>query len=201
MALTVASPTAGTLQIQGAYIIGTLDGSGNFVQFTGSAYPIAPDKGGTGIANNAASTLTISGSFGTTITVTGATSVTLPTAGTLATLAGTEALTNKTINGLTVDATTGTLRIADSKILTVNQSASLTGDDGATIGYGGGLAISGGKILTVTSTMTISGEGGSIDIGTGVTLSAIAAATPCANGTVTPVISITTVGGIITAIS
>ena len=37
--------------------------------------------GGTGIANNAASTITISGSYSTTLTVTGTTALTLPTAG------------------------------------------------------------------------------------------------------------------------
>jgi len=69
------------------------------------AVPVTADKGGTGIANNAASTLTISGNFGTTVTVTGATTVTLPTAGTLATLAGTETLSAKTI--IAVDGTVG----------------------------------------------------------------------------------------------
>lgn len=44
-------------------------------------------QGGTGIANNAASTITISGNFGTTFTVSGTTSLTLPTSGTLTTLA------------------------------------------------------------------------------------------------------------------
>ncbi len=44
-------------------------------------------QGGTGIANNAASTITISGNFGTTITVSGTTTVTFPTSGTLTTLA------------------------------------------------------------------------------------------------------------------
>jgi hypothetical protein len=44
---------------------------------------VGPAKGGTGVANNAASTITISGNFATTFTVTGATGVTLPTSGTL----------------------------------------------------------------------------------------------------------------------
>lgn len=48
---------------------------------------LSPARGGTGVANNAASTITISGSFGTTLTVTGVTALTLPTSGTLATTA------------------------------------------------------------------------------------------------------------------
>ncbi len=44
---------------------------------------LSPANGGTGVANNAASTLTISGNYATTLTVTGATGVTLPTSGTL----------------------------------------------------------------------------------------------------------------------
>ena len=45
--------------------------------------PVSATQGGTGVANNVASTITISGSFGTTLTVTGTTAVTLPTSGTL----------------------------------------------------------------------------------------------------------------------
>jgi hypothetical protein len=59
-------------------------------------------NGGTGVANNASSTITISGAFGTTITVSGTTTVTLPTTGTLATLAGTETFTNKTFTNPTI---------------------------------------------------------------------------------------------------
>jgi len=59
---------------------------------------VTPAQGGTGVANNASSTLTISGAFGTTLTVSGTTAITLPTSGTLATLAGTETLTSKRIN-------------------------------------------------------------------------------------------------------
>lgn len=44
---------------------------------------LLPANGGSGIANNAASTLTISGNYATTVTVTGVTGVTLPTSGTL----------------------------------------------------------------------------------------------------------------------
>ncbi len=63
---------------------GTFDSAGNLktslASFSGI---IAPANGGTGIANNNASTVTISGNFATTLTVTGATGVTLPTSGTL----------------------------------------------------------------------------------------------------------------------
>lgn len=54
-------------------------------------------NGGTGVANNAAATLTRSGNHALTITTTNTTGVTLPTTGTLATLAGAETLSNKTI--------------------------------------------------------------------------------------------------------
>lgn len=59
-------------------------------------------QGGTGV-NNSGKTITLggnlttSGAFNTTLTVTAGTNVTLPTTGTLATLAGSEALTNKNL--------------------------------------------------------------------------------------------------------
>ncbi len=60
----------------------------NFTQFgAGVTYPITPAQGGTGVANNASSTLTISGNFGTTFTVAGTTALTLPTSGIVATTA------------------------------------------------------------------------------------------------------------------
>jgi hypothetical protein len=64
---------------------------------------LAPAFGGTGVSNTGTITLggnlTTSGANATTFTTTGTTNVTLPTTGTLATLAGTETLTNKTISG------------------------------------------------------------------------------------------------------
>ena len=59
-------------------------------------------NGGTGVANTGKTitlggNLTTSGAFATTLTATNTTSVTLPTTGTLATLAGSETLTNKTL--------------------------------------------------------------------------------------------------------
>lgn len=80
---------------------GTVAFTENLGSAAGIDYPILPQFGGTGVANNAASTITISGHFGTTFTVTGTTSVTLPTSGTLATLAGSESLANKKLGSLT----------------------------------------------------------------------------------------------------
>lgn len=78
---------------------------------------LTPDLGGTGIANNVASTLTISGSFTTTLTVTATTSITLPTSGTLyGTKSGSitssqllTSLTDGTGTGVSVFATSPTL--------------------------------------------------------------------------------------------
>ncbi len=61
-------------------------------------------SGGTGVDNTGKTitlggNLVLSGAYNLTLTQTSITNVTLPTTGTLATLAGTETLTNKTING------------------------------------------------------------------------------------------------------
>jgi hypothetical protein len=66
-------------------------------------------NGGTGVDNGTKTitlggNLTTSGAFATTLTSTAATTVTLPTTGTLATLAGTETLTNKTLTSPTLTA-------------------------------------------------------------------------------------------------
>lgn len=58
---------------------------------------LGADQGGTGVVNNAAMTVTGSGNFAYTRTLTAATNVTFPITGTLATLAGTETFTNKTL--------------------------------------------------------------------------------------------------------
>ena len=78
-----------------------VDAASYFTSLTlGSALP--PASGGTGVANNAAMTVTGSGNFAYTRTLTGTTNVTFPTTGTLATLAGSETFTNKTLTSPTL---------------------------------------------------------------------------------------------------
>jgi len=108
------------------------DASGTILQ---SGTTITAAQGGTGIANNSASTITISGAFGTTFTVSGTTAVTLPTTGTLATLAGTETFTNKTLTNPTVTNYVETLYSANtSTAITISltngtvQNLTLTGN-------------------------------------------------------------------------
>ena len=65
---------------------GTGSTSTTFVNLTSNVTGTLPaNNGGTGVANNAASTITISGNYATTLTVTGTTNVTLPTSGSLVT--------------------------------------------------------------------------------------------------------------------
>lgn len=90
------APTAGNL-VPGELAINITDGKLYYEDNLGAVQtiatkataaltvPITPANGGTGVANNAANTITFSGNYGLTMTLTNTTSVTLPTSGTIAT--------------------------------------------------------------------------------------------------------------------
>lgn len=94
----VTLPTSGTLVNTAVTSLSSLATVGTITSGTWNASVIGPAYGGTGVANNAASTITISGNFGTTFTVSNTTSLTLPTTGTVTTNAGAVTLTNKRID-------------------------------------------------------------------------------------------------------
>ena len=100
---------------------------------TWNASVITGQYGGTGVANTSKTitlggNLVTSGAYATTLTATNTTNVTLPTTGTLATLAGTETFTNKTLTSPTISslssaaATALTLQSAGTTAITVDTS-------------------------------------------------------------------------------
>ena len=139
---------------------------------------IAGAYGGTGVANTGKTitlggNLTTSGAYALTLTLSNTTSVTLPTSGTLATLAGTETFTNKTltsptINGGTATGLTGlavrdtsaaydvTIAAVSSTALTAGRTLTLDMVNAArTIKLAGNIDI--GGTLTTASSFTTSG--------------------------------------------
>ena len=122
---------------------------------------VSPTYGGTGVNNGSytitlggnvstAGALTFSGAYGVTFTSTAATSLTLPTTGTLATLAGAETLSNKTITSSSFSGTT----------VTTSGNVSI----GGTLGATGNVTLSANLTGAGAGTSTI--DGFTIDGGT-----------------------------------
>jgi len=156
----------------GAGSVTSVDVSGGTTGLTTSGGPItssgtvtlagtlAPANGGTGVANNAAMTVTGSGNFAFTRTLTAATNVTFPTTGTLSTLAGSETLTNKTLTSPTL--TTPALGTPASGNLT-----SCTADGTNKVGYQN-IPLSG--IKTASYTLVAGDVGKFVELGTSGTI-------------------------------
>ena len=148
-AMLAGSIAYGKLALTGAILNADLAGSiaasklvgtdiatvGTVTAGTWNAGIISGQYGGTGV-NNSGKTITLggnfatSGAFATTLTVTAATNVILPTTGTLATLAGTEALSNKTITASPISGSTGAFTTLAASGLFTGAAGSFAGADG-----------------------------------------------------------------------
>jgi hypothetical protein len=137
------SITADAIDIASTYVgqssITTL---GTIATGTWQGTVVDPTYGGTGV-NNGTKTITLGGSFTHTgahtlgVTTTANTSVTLPTTGTLATLAGTEALSNKTITSSSFSGTT----IAGSGLISFTDTTDAGPLGTAAVVMAGGLSV------------------------------------------------------------
>jgi hypothetical protein len=91
----LAGVATGNALISGGVGVAPSWGKVGLTTHVSGALPAA--NGGTGVANNAANTITFTGAFALGVILTNTTSVQMPTSGTLSTLAGAENLQNKTL--------------------------------------------------------------------------------------------------------
>jgi trimeric autotransporter adhesin len=153
-------------------------------------------NGGTGVANTGKTitlggSLTLSGAHNLTLTQTGATSVTLPTTGTLATLAGSETLTNKTISG-----SNNTLSNIANASLT-NSSITI---NGSSVSLGGSVTVTAtaSNALTIGTGLSGTSYNGSTPVTIAISNTGVSAAT-YGSASIVPVIAVNAQGQITSA--
>lgn len=155
---------------------------------------VAANYGGTGVANNVASTITITGAHPLGLTLTADTSVTLPTSGTLATLAGAETITNKvSYNGLVVTANTGVVTTGtwNGSLVAGQYGGTGVANTGKTITLGGNFTTSG----AFTTTLTVTGNT-NVTLPTTGTLATLAGTEVFTNKTLTtPIVQVSLTAG------
>jgi len=131
------------------FCCGLLMGAGTVINLATQVSGLLPTaNGGTGVANNASNTITFSGNFGLTLTLSNTTSLTLPTSGTLVNSAVTTLSSLASVGTLTGGATGAGFTVALGTSTLTGQvpltnggtNASLTADNGA-IPYSTGSAL------------------------------------------------------------
>ena len=164
-----------TVQIKSTYVGQTsITTLGTIATGTWNGSVIGTAYGGTGVANGSNNTITFTGNYTLGLTLSGNTSVTLPTSGTLATLAGTETFTNKTLTSPTINsgALSGTFTGSHtySGAVTISNSTASTSTTTGALIVTGGVGIGGtvyvGTNLTGAGASTSTLDGFSIDGGT-----------------------------------
>lgn len=161
----------------------------DITSLSGLTTALSPTEGGTGVANAAGSTLTLggavhfSGAYGVTLTATGATNLTLPTSGTLATTStfaappaiGSATAAAGTFTTLTASSIIDSELTGSTQCLEVNSSGKLIGTGGAcpsgsgtvSSGTAGQLAGYSATGTTVVGTPNITYSGGTLTLGVG----------------------------------
>lgn len=133
-ATNVTLPTSGTLATTAGSVASVSFGTTGLTPSTATsgavtvAGTLIPANGGTGVSNGSNNTITFTGNYTLGLTLNNNTSLTLPTTGTLATLAGSETLTNKTLTSPVISAisNTGTVTLPTSTTTLVGRDTTDT---------------------------------------------------------------------------